>query len=196
MISTGYSLKFKKMKKLLFILFIFIFIQESARLCAQTYDGYTLYGKMGASQVYLPDINKNIYHTWSCSPMTGYSTYLLANHHILRSVQYGSNILNGPAMCGEVQDIDRNGSGVSRLSDKDMGIVSAEKSSGIGICPDPVPDHFCLTNLKSNARVRLVDLTGHECFNQSIGGNTEKVETGNLTPGFYFILITEGAETV
>lgn len=77
---------------------------------AQTYDGYTLYGKMGNSKVYLLDMNKTIYHTWSTSNNNGYSVYLKPNQHVIRGVQYMSNQLQGPAMCGIVQELDWNGS--------------------------------------------------------------------------------------
>jgi len=76
---------------------------------AQTYDGYTLYGKMGNNKVYLIDMSKAIYHTWSTNNQTGYSVYLLPNKHILRSVQYMGNQLQGPGMCGMVQDLDWDG---------------------------------------------------------------------------------------
>jgi hypothetical protein len=78
-------------------------------ISAQTYDGYTLYSKMGNNKAYLLKMDKTIYHTWTCSPSTGYSTYLLPNHHLLRSANYSGNQLNGPAMTGMVQDVDWNG---------------------------------------------------------------------------------------
>lgn len=76
---------------------------------AQTYDGYTLYTKMGNTNTYLIDMSGSIYHTWSSSVASGYSCYLLPNHHLLRSGQYSGNQLNGAAMCGMVQNYDWNG---------------------------------------------------------------------------------------
>ncbi len=76
---------------------------------AQTYNGYTLYSKMGNHNAYLIDMNHNIYHSWTFTDATGYSSYLLANGYILRAVQYANNQLNGAAMCGEVQKADWNG---------------------------------------------------------------------------------------
>jgi hypothetical protein len=76
---------------------------------AQTYDGYTLYSKMGNTNTYLIDMSGSVYHTWTSSVQTGYSCYLLANHHLLRSGSYSGNVLQGAAMTGMVQDYDWNG---------------------------------------------------------------------------------------
>jgi hypothetical protein len=79
-------------------------------LHSQTYDGYTLYGKMGSNSAYLVDMNHTNYHTWTFSSQTGYSMYLQPNHHLMRAVQHNGNVLQGAAMTGEVQDVDWNGS--------------------------------------------------------------------------------------
>jgi hypothetical protein len=89
-----------------FFIFLFIFI---CGVKGQTYDGYTLYSKMGATNAYLIDMSGANYHTWSMSGQTGYSCYLLPNQTLLRSVQYSGNQLNGAAMCGMVQKYDWNG---------------------------------------------------------------------------------------
>jgi hypothetical protein len=88
--------------------FFFLFCLFNAGI-AGTYNGYTLYAKMGNNKVYLLNMDKTIYHTWTCSPNTGYSTYLLPNKHIMRSCQYSGNILSGAAMCGMVQNVDWDG---------------------------------------------------------------------------------------
>jgi hypothetical protein len=75
-------------------------------LSAQTYDGYTFYSKMGSNKAYLLNMNNSIYHTWTFNVSTGYSSYLLPNHHVMRSCQYSGNQLSGAAMCGEVQEVD------------------------------------------------------------------------------------------
>jgi hypothetical protein len=88
---------------------ILLLILAGTTASSQTYDGYTLYGKMGNNNVYLLKMDKTVYHSWTNSVATGYSVYLLANHHILRACQYNGNVLPGAAMCGMVQDLDWNG---------------------------------------------------------------------------------------
>lgn len=75
----------------------------------QTYDGYTLYSKMGNTKTYLLKMDKTIYHQWNHSIQTGYSSYLLPNQVLLRSAVYSGNQLSGAAMCGMVQKVDWNG---------------------------------------------------------------------------------------
>jgi hypothetical protein len=97
------------MDKSLALTFFIVYMSVFTALNAQTSDGYTLYSKMDNTNVYLLDMNHNVYHSWSCSVQTGYSTYLLPNHHILRSGHYNGNQLQGAAMTGMVQDIDWSG---------------------------------------------------------------------------------------
>jgi hypothetical protein len=101
--------KLLSIRRLIIISSCIVNLVQSSILQAQTFNGYTLYSKMGNNSVYLLDMNHNIYHTWSSSVQTGYSTYLLPNHHIMRTVQNNGNQLSGPAMCGKVQDLDWNG---------------------------------------------------------------------------------------
>ncbi|MCX6269866.1 MAG: aryl-sulfate sulfotransferase [Bacteroidetes bacterium] len=76
---------------------------------AQTYGGYTLYSKSNNTKTYLIGMNNTIYHQWTNSPSTGYSVYLLPNQHILRTAVNPGNSLQGPAMCGMVQEVDWTG---------------------------------------------------------------------------------------
>jgi hypothetical protein len=99
----------KIITKQIFQVFSILFVFAGQSLFSQTYDGYTLYGKMGNNTVYLIDMNKATYHTWTNSYPTGYSVYLLSNQHIVRAAQNPNNQLPGAAMCGMVQDIDWNG---------------------------------------------------------------------------------------
>jgi hypothetical protein len=92
-----------------YLLTILLTSALSAGLSAQTYDGYTLYSKMGSTKAYLLNMDKTIYHTWTCNPATGYSTYLMPNQVLLRTAQYSGNQLSGAAMCGMVQKLDWNG---------------------------------------------------------------------------------------
>jgi hypothetical protein len=96
-------------KKLIILMVSLMLIPGIEPVVAQTYTGYTLYSKMGNNKAYLISMSNAIYHTWTCSGQTGYSSYLLENGVLLRTVQYSGNILNGPAMCGMVQKVDWNG---------------------------------------------------------------------------------------
>ena len=91
------------------LILILAFTGYPGNISGQTYDGYTLYGKMGNNNIYLLDMNKSIYHSWSTNRQNGYSVYLLPNQHVMRSVQYQGNQLMGAAMTGMIQDIDWNG---------------------------------------------------------------------------------------
>ncbi len=96
-------------KNFLFILIALIAFSVQFKLSGQTYDGYTLYGKMGNNNVYLLDMNKAVYHLWTTNRQNGYSVYLLPNRHIMRGAQNQGNQLQGAGLCGMVQDIDWNG---------------------------------------------------------------------------------------
>ena len=96
------------MTKSLALLFT-LFLSITVTLTSQTYNGYTLYSKMGSNKAYLLNMDKTIYHSWTLSPSTGYSTYLLPNQILLRAATYSGNQLNGAAMCGMVQKLDWSG---------------------------------------------------------------------------------------
>ncbi|MHC1708689.1 MAG: aryl-sulfate sulfotransferase [Bacteroidales bacterium] len=97
------------MKKTLILIYMLFLNSGLTNLYAQTYDGYTLYSKMGNNKAYLLNMDKTIYHQWSLSGSTGYSTYLLPGGTLLRTVVNTGNQLFGAAMCGKVQKVAFNG---------------------------------------------------------------------------------------
>jgi hypothetical protein len=97
------------MKKAL-ILLIMMFVNTGLRsVYAQTYSGYTFYSKMNTSKAYLIDMNNTIYHQWTLSGTTGYSSYLLPGGTMVRTVVNPGNQLFGAAMCGKVQKVAYDG---------------------------------------------------------------------------------------
>jgi hypothetical protein len=98
----------KKFVYLCLLLALFILAKSNS---AQTYNGYTLYSTMNSVKAYLLDMNGSIYHTWSfpSNKKTGYSTYMLQDGVLLRSVAKTGNSFSGGPICGEVQKVDYNG---------------------------------------------------------------------------------------
>lgn len=91
--------------------FLILFFVLSNSAFGQSYDGYTLYFPQGGTKAYLVDINGNNYHTWtfSTNSKTCYSTYLLAEGILLRTVSKQGNYFNGGPISGEVQKTDWDG---------------------------------------------------------------------------------------
>ena len=73
---------------------------------AQTFDGYVIYNPQNTNTAYLIDKDENIAHSWSCSDPCNYAVKLKENGNILRGVTYSSNILNGAAIGGLIQELD------------------------------------------------------------------------------------------
>jgi len=95
------------MKKVLFFsLSILMFTQ----LNAQQWGDYTLYSVQNSSTTYLIDTNNTVYHTWTHAgtDKTGYSSYLMPDKTLWRSVKTSTQ-LNGGGMTGKVQKVDWNG---------------------------------------------------------------------------------------
>lgn len=97
------------MKKFIFLV-VFLFVNSGLRLIyAQPYDGFTFYSKMGTNKAYLIGLNNIVYHQWTLSGSTGYSSYLLPGGTIVRTVVNTGNQLYGAAMCGKVQKVAYDG---------------------------------------------------------------------------------------
>ncbi|MFT5777141.1 MAG: hypothetical protein ACI837_000072 [Crocinitomicaceae bacterium] len=75
----------------------------------QTFDGYALYNLQNQNTSYLIDKDGNIAHSWSCSDACNYTVLLRDNGNIVRGAKYTSNVLNGAAIGGKVQEIDPSG---------------------------------------------------------------------------------------
>jgi hypothetical protein len=86
-----------------------IFALCTARLAAQSYSGYTLYGPNGTRYTYLIDMANTRVHTWSSTRTGGYAAYLLADGSILRTADASSRQLNGGGATGTVQRIAWDG---------------------------------------------------------------------------------------
>lgn len=80
-------------------------------LQAQQWGMYTLVAPMNGTTVTLIDTNNVVYHTWTfpTNKKTGYSTYLLPNGELLRTVAKGGNSFTGGPICGEVQKVAWDG---------------------------------------------------------------------------------------
>jgi hypothetical protein len=115
----------------LFVILCFFLV---CRSFAQQWGEYTLYAKQNSTTAYLIDTNNNVYHSWSFSSnaKTGYSTYLLPGGTILRTIARQGNQLNGPAMCGQFQKVDWNGT-----VDWDFVYSTSTYCSHHDICPMP-----------------------------------------------------------
>jgi hypothetical protein len=95
----------KKTKTLLFSLLVFSF-----HSFAQQWGNYTLYSVQNSSTTYLIDTNNTVYHTWThaTSDKTGYSSYLMPDKTLWRTVKTSTS-LNGGGITGKVQKVDWNG---------------------------------------------------------------------------------------
>ena len=78
---------------------------------AQTYTGYTLYAQQQGTKGYLVDMTGATYHSWTfaSNKTTCYSTYLLPDGSLLRSVNRTGNSFSGGPVSGEVQKVNWNG---------------------------------------------------------------------------------------
>jgi len=93
------------------VLFGLIIVWSSSfTVNGQNFDGYALYNLQNQNTTYLIDKDGNIAHSWSCAIACSYTVLLKENGNIVRTGKYGSNILNGAAISGIVQEIDPNGS--------------------------------------------------------------------------------------
>lgn len=76
---------------------------------AQKFNGYTLYSTQNSTSATLMDTNQAVYHTWSLTGGTGYSTHMVPGGAIYRAVAKGGNSFTGGPICGRVQKVDYNG---------------------------------------------------------------------------------------
>jgi hypothetical protein len=106
----------------------------AAFLHAQTYDGYTLYYPQNGTKAYLVDMSGSTYHTWtfSSSSTTCYTSYLLANGYLIRTVNHSGNSFTGGPISGEVQKVDYSGNIVW-----DYVYSTSSYCSHHDICPMP-----------------------------------------------------------
>ncbi len=74
------------------------------------FEGYTLFGPLTSTAVYLVDRNGEVVHTWQASHPPGGGLYLLDNGNLLRCGRENDNpIFHGGGIGGYVQEIDWDG---------------------------------------------------------------------------------------
>jgi Arylsulfotransferase (ASST)/Secretion system C-terminal sorting domain len=79
-------------------------------LQAQQWGKYTLFSENGSNQAKLVDTANSVFHTWNfANAPTGYSTYLLPNQILCRSVQVNNPFFQGGGQTGRIQKVDWNG---------------------------------------------------------------------------------------
>jgi hypothetical protein len=99
------------MKKIPGVYLILLFVSVLLNASAQTYDGYTLYFPQNGTKAYLIDMSGNTYHSWTfpSAAKTCYSTYMLQDGSLMRTVAKTGNSFTGGPIAGEVQRVDWNG---------------------------------------------------------------------------------------
>lgn len=92
-------------------LFTFIYFCSilSSSLIAQNWGNYTLIATQNSTTAKLINHNGSTYKSWSLTGQTGYSSYLLPNRVLLRTVRVTGASFNGGGICGRIQKVDWNG---------------------------------------------------------------------------------------
>lgn len=95
----------------LYIVILLMACGSQRMLIAQTYDGWTFYAPQNGTKAYLVDMAGLVYHSWTfpSTAKTTYSSYLLQDGTLLRSVNKSGNSFNGGPISGQVQRVDWNG---------------------------------------------------------------------------------------
>jgi len=77
------------------------------------------------------------------------------------------------------------------------GILSASNSFSVSYFPNPAKDVVHFEFDKSlPANVQIIDFSGKVVTTETLDGSKEnEVNVGQLTPGIYFVQITQGGET-
>ncbi|MBU46276.1 MAG: hypothetical protein CMD28_02495 [Flavobacteriales bacterium] len=123
------ELKMNKKINRINITFLFVLLFQFVN--AQSFDGFALYNSQGSNTTYLIDENQNIAHTWNMNTECNYTVQLKENGNLIRGTKYNSNILNGAADAGRVQEIAPDGtivwdyiySDANHLSHHDLTLV-------------------------------------------------------------------------
>jgi len=95
-----------KITLLLLILILGNFVDKSAALFAQAYEGYTLFAPNNSKYTYLTNMSNSAVHTWTHTKSGGYSVYMNQDGSILRSAVSSSSSFNGGGATGIVQKIN------------------------------------------------------------------------------------------
>jgi hypothetical protein len=98
------------MKQVLRSLIATMMLTIPAAVSAQQFPGYTLYSTSNSTTARLIDTAGTVYHTWSgLTGQTGYSSYLLPDGVLLRTVKVTNSTFTGGGMHGRVQKVDWSG---------------------------------------------------------------------------------------
>jgi len=79
------------------------------RAQAEPYNGYTLFSPNNSRNTYLVNMSNTVVHSWNHTRNGGYSSYLLADGHALRTAQVNNATFNAGGAQGAVQEADWNG---------------------------------------------------------------------------------------
>jgi len=88
------------------LLFTFLGLLFAASLQAQAFDGYALYND--GNTTFLIDKDTDIAHRWNCDLRGGYAMLLDDDGNLMRAAQHTGNQLNGAAVAGRVQLLDKD----------------------------------------------------------------------------------------
>lgn len=114
-------------------MFVFAWLALVFSAIAQQYPGYTLIAPQNSSTARLVDTNGTTYKSWTLSGgNTGYSSYLLPDRSLLRTVVYSGNQFSGGGATGKVQKVDWNGNVVWTYQ-----YSTSQYSMHHDICPMP-----------------------------------------------------------
>lgn len=92
----------------LIALSLFVFLQN-IEVCAQPFQGYTLYSPLNTRNTYLINMNNTIVHSWAHNRTGGYSAYLLEDGSLLRTAVSTGSSINGGGATGIIQRVAWNG---------------------------------------------------------------------------------------
>ena len=95
------------MRTIYFIAFVLLFAW--AANAQEAYEGYTLYNTTGSHNAYLLDMDGDSIHSWYTSSNGGYSSYLLEDGSLLRSLEANNTQLQGGASSGRFGKFDWDG---------------------------------------------------------------------------------------
>lgn len=76
------------------------------------------------------------------------------------------------------------------------GFDEVKNNSLIQVLPNPFQSEFYLKGTKANSMIRLFNITGKQILNQKTSDDETKINTENLSFGFYLLNYTEGNKSM
>lgn len=123
---------------------------------SQSFNGYALYNTLNSQTTYLIDKDGDIAHTWSNNRPCNYAVLLMPTGNIMRGYVNQSNVINGAAVGGGVQEIDPQGNIVW-----DFPYSTADYVSHHDICLMPNGNVLLIAwEVKTNAELSAYGYTG------------------------------------